>query len=384
MRSIWQERDFRGPATGQKLDGGHAEVVIVGAGIVGVFTALHYKRAHPRHRVVVLERGVGPNGASVRNAGFACFGSPSELLADMAKEGEAAALARVEERWLGLQELRGELGDDRIGFEGTGGYELFAEGDPLYSRVADGFDRLNGALRGIFGKTVFEWQSERIGDLGLMCDHLAFTSLEGPVHSGKLVSTLLIKAAEAGVVIRFDQEVVAVEERSDKVLVRSRAGSIWTADRMVVATNGYARDLLPELDVVPARGQVMVTSPIPGLKLKGTFHAHEGFYYFRDFEGGVLLGGGRHLDIVGETTTEHSTTPLIQDGLERMLREVVLPGRQFTVSRRWAGIMGFRSTGKTPLVERLSERVVCAVGLSGMGVAIGVRVARKAARLIAE
>lgn len=384
MRSIWQERDFRAPAAGHSRGGGHAQVVVVGAGIVGTFIALHYKRAHPRHRVVVLERGPGPDGASVRNAGFACFGSPSELLADMAKEGEAAALARVEERWLGLQELRFELGDDRIGFEATGGYELFAEGDPLYSRVADGFDRLNGALRSIFGRTVYEWRPGRIGDLGLRCDHLAFTPLEGPVHSGKLVSTLLAKAMETGVELRFGQDVLALEEQSEKAVARIREGQSWTADRMVVATNGYAQNLLPELGVVPARGQVLITSPIPGSKLKGTFHANEGFYYFRDFEGGVLLGGGRHLDMVGETTTEHSTTPLIQNDLERLLREVILPGRTFTVPHRWAGIMGFRSTGKTPLVERLSERVMCAVGLSGMGVAIGVRVARKAAQLVAE
>lgn len=356
----------------------------MGAGMVGIFTALHYKRANPRHRVVVLERGALPDGATMRNAGFACFGSPSELMADMAKEGEEAALARVEERWRGLQELRGELGDDRIGFEGTGGYELFAKGDPLYNRVADGFDRLNGALRNIFGKTVYEWRTDRIGDLGLSCEHLAFTGLEGPVHSGKLVSTLLERASESGVEIRFGHEVLALDEQSGKALVRTRDGHTWTADRIVVATNGYAKELLPELDVVPARGQVLVTSPIAGLRLKGTFHAQEGFYYFRDFEGGVLLGGGRHLDMAGETTTEHSTTVLIQDDLERMLHEVVLPGRSFTVAHRWAGIMGFRSAGKTPLVKRLNERVVCAVGLSGMGVAIGVRVARKAARLVSE
>lgn len=384
MRSIWQQRDFRAPTTGQNNGGGHAELMVVGAGIVGTFTALHYKRAHPQHRVLVLERGPIPDGATVRNAGFACFGSPSELLADIAKEGEAAALARVEERWCGLQELRGELGDDRIGFEPTGGYELFAAGEALYNLVAEGFDRLNGALLGIFGKTVYEWRTERIGDLGLRCEHLAFTALEGPVHSGKLVSTLMAKASQMGVEFRFGQEAMAVEEQSDKARVRTRAGQNWTADRIVVATNGYAKDLLPELDVVPARGQVLVTSPIPGLKLKGTFHAHEGFYYFRDFEGGVLLGGGRHLDMAGETTTEHATTQAIQQDLERLLREVILPGQPFTVDHRWGGIMGFRSAGKTPLVERLSERVVCAVGLSGMGVAIGIRVARKAARLVSE
>ena len=59
-------------------------MAVIGGGIVGLFTALFHKRAHPSHHVVVLEKGAFPSGASVRNAGFACFGSPSELLADIA------------------------------------------------------------------------------------------------------------------------------------------------------------------------------------------------------------------------------------------------------------------------------------------------------------
>ena len=44
--------------------------------------------------------------------------------------------------------------------------------------------------------------------------------------------------------------------------------------------------------------------------------------------------------------------------------------------------MGFRERGKTPLVARVAPGVVAAVGLSGMGVAIGVRVARQAVDLL--
>ncbi|HNO04293.1 MAG TPA: FAD-dependent oxidoreductase, partial [Flavobacteriales bacterium] len=70
--------------------------------------------------------------------------------------------------------------------------------------------------------------------------------------------------------------------------------------------------------------------------------------------------------------------------LERMLREVIIPGADFTIEHRWSGVMGFRTKGKTALVERVSPRVVVAAGLSGMGVAIGVRVAHKAAGLLVE
>lgn len=352
-----------------------ADLVVVGAGIVGLWTALLYQRRNPDHRVVVLERAGRPDGASVRNAGFACFGSPSELLADMATEGEAAALHRVEERWKGLQEMRQELGDAHIGFEASGGYELFAD-IGRYTAVAEGFDRLNDLLKGIFGRQVYSWQDERIPELGLGTDHLCFTDLEGAVDSGRLMRTLLGKARHAGVDIFFGVEVNRVHEQNDHAELSTNAGAPVRSRNVVVAINGYTRTLLPELDVLPARGQVLLTTPIAGLGLKGTFHADEGYFYFRDLHGAVLLGGGRHLDKAGETTDKEGTTQLIQDHLEDLLRRVVLPGRDFTVLQRWSGIMGFGQEGKAPLVARISPSVGVAARLSGMGVAIGIRVAR--------
>jgi hypothetical protein len=118
--------------------------------------------------------------------------------------------------------------------------------------------------------------------------------------------------------------------------------------------------------------------------LKGTYHADEGYLYFRDFAGGVLLGGGRNLDKAGEATTEDAVTPRIQEHLEELLRTVILTDQPFTIAQRWSGVMGFGSEGKAPLVERVSPHVVAAVRLSGMGVAIGIRVARRAAGVLGE
>ena len=374
MFSIWEQRSFLA----------EPHLAVVGAGLTGLFTALHYKRRFPAHRVLVLERGPHPSGASVKNAGFACFSSPSEILADIDGEGADTAVARVEERWLGLQELRAELGDDRIGFELSGGHELFAEGDALYNRVADRFDELNRTLSPVFGRPVYEWRDQAKGDMGLRTGHIAFTDLEGPLDTGALMRTLLDKVRSVGVEVRFGHEVKVIDLDDTGVLLDIAGHEPVRAENMVLATNGYTAALLPEVDVVPARGQVLLTSPIPGLRLKGTFHANEGYYYFRDYQGRVLLGGGRHLDKAGETTTDDAVTPMIQEALERMLREVILPGQPFSIEHRWSGVMGFRRQGKTPLVERTAPRIVVAAGLSGMGVAIGIRVAKKAADLVAE
>lgn len=369
--SIWQQR----------LAEDRADLVVVGAGITGLFAALFHQRAHPGHRVRVLDQGAYPMGATVRNAGFACFGSPSELLADMAREGADVALARVEERWKGLLELRHELGDAAIGFEPVGGHEVYGCDDPLYTRVAEGFDALNEALHPIFGRKVFHWEEAVEHHFGAGTQRaLACTPLEGALDSAALMRTLLAKVREAGVELHWGTRVQAWEERSDAVELCLHGGERIRAEQVLLATNGYTEQL--GLDLVrPARGQVLITDTIPGLRLRGTFHAHEGFYYFRHLDGAVLLGGGRHLDVAGETTTEDGLSPHIQQDLERFLAEVVLPDTPHRIAHRWSGIMGFPQHGKEVVVRRLGERVRLAAGLSGMGVAIGIRVARRAVDL---
>lgn len=373
MHSVWERTSFhREP-----------QLVVIGSGIVGLFTALFHQRRFPHHHVLVLERGPHPIGASARNAGFACFGSPSELLADIGHEGEAAALARVEERFRGLQELRAELGDAAIGYEPIGGHELFRVGDALYPRVAESFDRLNALLAPITGPDTFRWADHLIPEQGLQgVAHLARTHLEGAVDSGLLLRTLLRKATEAGVRVHWRAEVTALEEGAAGVELILRNGERLRAAQVVVATNGFTPALLPQLDVVPARGQVLLTEPVPGLRLRGTFHMDEGFFYFRDLGGAVLLGGGRHLDFEGERTMQDGLTPVIQAALEQLLRTVILPGQEVRIAARWSGTMAFGSASKQPLMERLSDRITVAVRLGGMGVAIGIRVARKAADLL--
>lgn len=372
MHSIWESNQFhRQP-----------DLIVVGAGIVGLFTALFHKRAFPHHHVLVLERGAFPSGASVKNAGFACFGSPSELLADLANEGADAMLDRVQERWKGLLELRKEFGDAAIGFEPTGGHEVYAAHDALYTKVEEGFDQLNGLLQPIFGNDVFQWDNAAISRFGLaVVDHVVRTDLEGPLDTGLMMRSLLEKALGAGVLVRTSTDVTAIEDGPHGVGIVLADGEVLNAANVVVATNGYSKALFPELDVQPARSQVLITEPVQGLRLKGTFHYDEGFVYFRDYNGRVLLGGGRNLDFAGETTTEDATTPLIQNELERLLREVILPGTTVVVAQRWSGIMGL-GISKSPIVQHMSPRVAVAIRLGGMGVAIGIRVARQAVGLV--
>ena len=60
-----------------------ADITIVGAGLVGMSTALALRRLQPEAHIRIVERHPLTDGGSSRNAGFACFGSAGEWLDDL-------------------------------------------------------------------------------------------------------------------------------------------------------------------------------------------------------------------------------------------------------------------------------------------------------------
>ena len=107
----------------------NVDFTVIGSGITGLNCAWELQKKHPKAKVLVLERGLLPNGASTKNAGFACFGSLSEILDDLNSHSEEEVVKLVEKRVKGLQLLRENLGDENIGYEAKGGYELFTKED---------------------------------------------------------------------------------------------------------------------------------------------------------------------------------------------------------------------------------------------------------------
>jgi glycine/D-amino acid oxidase-like deaminating enzyme len=139
---------------------------------------------------------------------------------------------------------------------------------------------------------------------------------------------------------------------------------------------------LPECGIVPGRGQVVVTSPIADLPWRGTYHMEQGFYYFRNVGQRVLLGGARNIAFDEETTNEMNLSESIQQALDTMLRETILPGRDFAIEHRWAGVMGFTERG-LPEVKMVGERMALGFGCNGMGVALSADIAAETAALLA-
>ena len=362
------------------------DLLVVGSGIVGLNTARAAKERMPHWRILVIDRGFLPYGASTRNAGFACFGSLSELLDDLTRMPEQDVLDLVRRRRDGLIRLRSLLGDENIGFESLGGYELFTENEePIFQKCVEALPYFNAAVEKMSGeKNIYKIADEQLSDFGFKgVNHLILNSGEGQIHTGKMMDRLLNLVRSMGVMVLNGIGIKHLLEEANGVRLETSEGFSFSVARVVAATNGFARELMPNLAVDPGRAQVVVTKPIENLKVKGTFHYDKGYYYFRNIGNRILFGGGRNLDFEGEKTTEFALTDLVQNRLEYLLKTTILPNTHFEIEQRWSGIMGLGDT-KTTITKRLSPRIFCAVRMGGMGVAIGSLVGDEAAELIVK
>jgi glycine/D-amino acid oxidase-like deaminating enzyme len=139
--------------------------------------------------------------------------------------------------------------------------------------------------------------------------------------------------------------------------------------KLIFCTNAFSNSLLDSSTVEPARGQIIVTSPIPDLPMKGTFHFDEGYYYWRHLGNRILLGGGRNADFEGENTTDLNGSDIIRNTLVSFLQKHLSPTVQYTIEHSWSGIMGF-TENKRPFTGYVKDGAYLAVACNGMGVAL--------------
>lgn len=350
------------------------DLIIVGSGIVGLSTAIKYKKKHPNATIAILERGVFPSGASTKNAGFACFGSISELDDDLKECSEDELVTLTDKRYRGIRELRKLLGDDALQFEPVGGYELGFD-----QSACDRIEFYNNLLDKVFPSAPF---SEVTKDLknypfSKKVTHLIKHQFEGTIHTGKMIRSLIDLALELGIRVYTGCEVTQMESDTYPIRVHTVSNKQtveFRATRVALCTNAFTSLLLPKLDLKPGRGQVLITKPIPNLHLKGSFHYHRGYHYFRTIDNRILLGGGRQLDKIGETSLAFEPNDTILDQLKEDLQRLILPGIEISIESNWSGIMAFGKS-KNPIVKKASENVFVAARLGGMGVAIGAGVA---------
>ena len=215
--SYWEHQSFFGPA----------DVAIIGAGLVGLTAALYLKQRRPTWRVVVLERGALPSGASTKNAGFACFGSISELI-EQEKRGDLQAV--VAARCEGLARLRELVGDAALDYQPVGGYELFRnEEAALAAECRDKINYFNQLLAPVVGhaRTFRDASAETkrfsFGGVSMLLKN----EHEGSLDAGRMMRALLARtwAADVPVLTNCAVEAVEAAAASQRGHYRSQSGA---------------------------------------------------------------------------------------------------------------------------------------------------------------
>jgi gamma-glutamylputrescine oxidase len=351
------------------------DLVIVGAGIVGLNAAISFKLANKKATVLVIEGGIFPDGASTKNAGFACFGTPGELLDDLTKMSEKTVWETVQMRWRGLQFLRARVKDRNMDYKELGGFELFKDRSELLTST-EKLPYLNKQIAQCIGlKNCYSPQSSSA--FGSVSGLIA-NPYEGQIDTGLMMKSLNQLCQKHSIELIHNIRIRSLTEVNEMVELASDSFS-FKGRKVIVATNGFAQELLDIEDVLPARAQVLITKPIKNLKIKGCFHLDKGYYYFRNVDNRLLLGGGRNLDFKGEQTTTQALNKAIQDHLDQLLKAVILPEHNYEIDARWSGIMGVGKE-KKPIIKKVGRNILTAVRMGGMGVAIGGLVGDMAAK----
>lgn len=372
MLSFWEKEAFF-----NKTD-----VLIAGAGFSGLWMAFFLKKKAPHLAITLIDKHALPMGASTKNAGFACFGSPSELVANIEVMGEEKALFWAAERLHGIQ-LIAEYFGKNADYDPCGGYEVFDEGSLLEKSIA-ALPMFNQFFQEKTGKkTTYTIENDVLRQFGFeRFGYSIKNHAEGSLHSGKLIREMTKTVQQMGVTLLMGIELLGFQKTTNGISINTSVGEL-NAKHLCLTLNAFLPELLPDLDCKPGRGQVLITEPIPNLPFTGTFHIEEGYYYFRNVGNRVLLGGGRNLDFEGETTTEFALTEAIQAKLEEWLYTAILPNKKVQITDRWAGIMAFDSS-KTP-IERLENEALSVCGrMNGMGVALAPSLAERLSDKIIE
>ena len=358
------------------------DYLVVGMGLVGLQSAILIKEKEPKAKVVVIDKHSWGLGASTRNAGFGCFANVSEILDDLENDTAENVYSTIKKRHQGLTKLRKNFGDKTIAYEEKGSVEIFTSENKTY--LNKGIDSLQGINTILYHElgldNVFMYRSKNQLPSTIGAIHNQY---EGELHTGKLYSAIHTKAQLLGIKLYGGIEIKSWQ-KDNFISVQTSENLNIKTQNLIFCSNAFTKLIVDE-DVTPCRGQVIVSEPVSSrsdLPCEGTHFYDSGYYYWRDIDNRILLGGARNMDINGETSYEIGPNETILAELKRFMNEQIY-GREIAIEYAWSGIMGMgKDHQKLPIVKEVEPNIYLAARLGGMGVALSANVAEDLANLI--
>ncbi|HZU12806.1 MAG TPA: FAD-dependent oxidoreductase [Chloroflexota bacterium] len=360
------------PALQQTIE---VDVAVIGGGFSGLGAA--HRLGQAGANTALVEARTIASGASGRNAGFLVSGAALGFRATVRSLGDAPAreirclTERNQQTILGLIEQH----DIDCGFLRRGSMSLAADDAEWEDLLLD--------LEAMTAAGVNACRVDR-GDLPRPFGRLYLGGVYVPgnaeINPGSFLRSVAMNLP--GAVRVFEMTRVEAVHHSGRWHVRAGRGEI-RARAVILAANAYTQTVWPAAPIVPTRGQVLATDPLPRVVVPFPMGANRGFQYWRQTaEGRLVIGGWRDLAPDEEVGTVEALNHDIQRALDAFRAQLTSQA----AATRWAGIMGFTSD-HFPLVGAVpgSPDLYVAAGYSGHGVSMAFTCgALVAARAIGE
>jgi glycine/D-amino acid oxidase-like deaminating enzyme len=379
MPNLYEDTAAGAPPTPPLEGEARADVVVVGGGITGMSTALHL--AEKGVAVTVLEAQTPGWGASGRNGGQVNPGlkhDPDTVEADFGKDlgarmnalaGAAPALVFELVRRCGIACDARRNGTLRAAIRVGPAARVRTSVEQLSRREAP----------------VELWEGDRLARATGTDRYVAamFDPRGGDLNPLSYVRGLARAAIQAGAAVHGTSRAVGIERRGSGWELKTRSGSV-TAERVVLATNGYSDDLWPGLrrSIVPLFGAIAATAALPEPLAAAVMPCRSVLYesgaitvYYRVDSGQRLIIGGRG------PMREINSTAAIPHLLAYATR--LWPGlRDVDWSHAWGGRLAM-TRDQYPHVHEPAPGVLAALGYNGRGVAMATMLgSRLAARIL--
>lgn len=346
------------------------DVAIVGGGFTGMSAALHLVEAGAT--VAVLEAETPGFGASGRNGGFCCLGGAKLSEAGFIRSFGKPAAAEFDRAEVDAIDLVAGL-LDRLGIDA----DRHSNGETQLAHRAKDMERFRVAAGGNSELTLIEAADLAVHGL----NGPFFGALTTPVGFGlnprKYLFGLAAAARAAGASLFQNSAVLLIEQHKAGHLVKTAKGQV-RCDKVLIATNGYSSDDLPEWMAgryMPTQSTILVTRPLSDEELAAqgwtsvqmSYDTRNLLHYFRLMPDRRFLFGNRG-GLMCSPASEQRARQRTRRDFERMFPA----WRDVPSDHSWSGMVCL-SRNQVPFAGPVPGRPGIFAGFAyhGNGVAMG-------------